>query len=524
MVVGTLRVPFLEWSTVHGVCLLLCTDAMDKNKMESQQRTILNYIKSCQKSSFRHAVYHKVTSLTFIVMCLLALLHLVNRYYLFPFSLTIIIPICIICAIGLGIFVAIMKRISLTKMAGIVDTNRQLKGRVITALELIQDNRNDRLVDLQIRDTAKCVENADAKMIIPNTMPKYLKWLPIPLLIIGLSFAIPRQYELPDLITKYERDAINQTVENLTVASNMIQNTHLQNQITKTINLLQNAKYPSTVNNVLSDLNTEIRKEKSVYPDESAITLAVQATQHFKNMDTNALAEELERLAKQQELPPELLTELNKLYAKLTENMPQSELKHKLDQIQGTTVSSDVLQEIANALKHANRLNQLENMLLEDRKQIALAGIKTDQNSGGLAQSNGAPGQETGNTEVKGSQETNINSDFTPTANGNTPTKNGNTSSNTHADGNIPPSNYNGNALEINAENASATENITRVFTGRVSNDSHEPGYLPFSHVVLAAQQGYANAIENNGIPARYRNKIKAYLTAIANIDEKQTD
>ncbi len=498
---------------------------MDKNKMEIQQRTILNYIKSCQKNTFRHAVYHKAISLIFIAMCLLALLYIVNRYYLFPFSLTVIGPTCIICAIGLGIFVAILKRISLTKMAGIVDAKMQLKGRVITALELIQDNRNDELVDLQIRDTAKSVENVDAKMIIPNTPPKYLKWLPIPLLIIGLSFAIPRQYELPEPITEYERNAINQTIGNLTVAKDLIQNTHLQNQITKTVNLLKNAEYPSTVNNALSDLNTEIRKEKSVYPDESAITLATQATQHFKNMDTNALAEELERLAKQQELSPELLAELDKLYAKLTENMPQGELKHKLDQIQGTTVPSAVLQEVANALKHANKLNQLENMLLDNRKQIALASIKTDQSSGGIANSNAAPGQEVGNTEVKGSQETRTNSDFTPTANSDTSTKNEDTSLNTHTDGNIPPTlNNNGNALEINAENASEVENITRVFTGRVSNDSHELDYLPFSNVVLTAQQDYANAIENDGIPARYRNKIKAYLTAIANIDEKQTD
>lgn len=492
--------------------------------MENPQHTLLNYIKSCQNRALGYTVYQHMTRLLFFALCILGILYVGNRLLLFPFSIMILTLVLIIGALGIGMIYGLMHRKTMSEIADTVDTNMHLKGRIITSLELIQDNQNNEIAHLQMCDSATKIENLDDRKFLQFTTPQFVKWLPIPLLVIGLSFVIPQQYKLPEPISVSERDAINQTIAKLTNESYSLNNNQIKNQITKTINQLKNANYAKTAQESLSELNREVRIQKSEYPDESTLTLAAQATQHFKNMDTTALTDELERLAKQHELSPELLADLQKLFERLSENVPQGELKQKLDQIQGTTVPSDVLQEIVNALKHTNRLNQLENMLIENRKQIALAGIKTDQNKGGLAQSNGAPGQETGNTIVHGSQETGTNSDFTPTANGETSTENENTSLNPPTDGNITPINNGGNALEIDTENVSNSENITRVFTGRVTNDTNEPNYLPFSKVVLAAQQDYANAIEKNRIPARYRNKIKAYLKAIANIDEKQTN
>ncbi len=492
--------------------------------MESQQRSILNYIKSCQNRAFRHTVYQQVIRLLFIAMCLLAMFYIGTRFFILPFSTLILSLFLILGAVGFGFLMGMIQRKTSSEIANSIDTNMRLKGRVITSLESIKNNKTDEIAYLQMCDSTSRIENLGVSEFMRFTPPKFVKWLPIPLLLIGLSFAIPQQYELPEPIAVSERDAINQTIAKLINESHSIKNTHIQNEITKTVNQLKNTNFITNVQESLSELNREIQKQKSEYPDVSAITAAVKTTQHFKNMDTTALAEEFERLAAQKQLTPELLSELQKLFSRLSENDPNSELKQKLDQIQGTTVPSDVLLEIANALKHANRLNQLEDMLVENRKQIALASIKTNHHSGGMAHSDGSHGQETGNTEVQGSQETNTNSDFTPTSNGITSTENENNPLKPLTDGNVPRLNNDGNALEIITENESDSEIITRVFTGRVNNDANEPNYLPFSKVVLATQQDYENAIENNRIPARYRNRIKAYLKAIVNINEKQTD
>ena len=47
------------------------------------------------------------------------------------------------------------------------------------------------------------------------------------------------------------------------------------------------------------------------------------------------------------------------------------------------------------------------------------------------------------------------------------------------------------------------------------------PAYLPFSEVVLNTSRTYAEAVENNRIPVRYRAQIKAYLEAISKENEK---
>ena len=238
-------------------------------------------------------------------------------------------------------------------------------------------------------------------------------------------------------------------------------------------------------------------------------------------MDSTELVEELERLAAQDELSPELRAELNKLFAKLKESIPHGELRKELEQIQSETVSQKKLQEIANALNQANLLNQLEAQFIESRKDIALASIETQRPNGGLANSDGAPGEESGNKETQGSLISGDTTNATPTTNDSISPSDENTTDKPLIGESTPLIQVNGNELQLNSEVFSDNQTITRVFTGNVGKEGIEPEYLPFSDVVLNAQRNYANAIQNNNIPVRYRLQIKVYLGTIAKIDEK---
>ena len=48
-----------------------------------------------------------------------------------------------------------------------------------------------------------------------------------------------------------------------------------------------------------------------------------------------------------------------------------------------------------------------------------------------------------------------------------------------------------------------------------------EPTYMSYREVYLHTQQAYAQAIERDEIPLKYREQVKAYLEAVANLDRK---
>ncbi|MDE0481148.1 MAG: hypothetical protein OXI67_01095 [Candidatus Poribacteria bacterium] len=489
--------------------------------MENPRNVITNCLRTLRDRSRAQKIFQDVTQVAFFAMCFLAAIYVGIRFIQFPFSMLLVTLFTIIGVVVFGICLGIRHLPTLSDIAGYVDEHLELKERASTSLELIQENREDELAQLQIRDTAEGIRNVDSTKVIPYTPPRLLKWALIPLLIIGLSFTVPRQYELPQPPTTVEREAIEKTIGNLSDRLENVQSPIVQEEIRKTVKQLKNVKDVASAQEHLRALNEKVQQKKSEFLAESAIAQATQATKHFKGMDTTTLADELERLAAQAELTPELRDELTKLFEKMAKNVSQGELSRALDQVQGKAVSPDTLQEIVDALQKLNELNQLEAQLTESRKDIALAGIETNQPVGGVANSDGAPGRELGKQETQGTQVTSDPSDITPSDNGTTPSVDENATEKPLSGDAAPSLEIAGNELKINSETASETQSITRVFTGKARNAETEPEYLPFSDVVLSAQREYAQAIENNRIPVRYRSQIKAYLEAIAKIDEK---
>ncbi len=489
--------------------------------MENQRQIIIDQLKTLQNRARNQVMIKYVTICLFIEVCIMAVLYIAVRLIPFPFTILNITISTVGFAVVIGIFLGLRHREKLTKIATFVDDTMQLKERVNTSLEVIQKNQEGEIVDLQIGDSAEAIANCDPKKIIPYVMPPILKWLSIPIVVIALSFAIPRQYDLPTPLTAAEQNAIAMTIANLTEQSVDVSDSKIKEEISNTIEKLKKVTDANAAHQHLHTLNSEVRKHKSEHPDETAIAEATQTTQHFKDMDTTALADELNSLSEEPGLTPELQEQLTKLFAKLAENIPQGKVRQTLEQIQGQTVSPDTLQEIADVLHQANQLKLLEEQLIDSRKDIALAGIDTDQSSREIASSSSAPGQESGNIETQGTQVENSTSDFTSTTNDVVSRTTDETTS-TPLTGNETPSiQISRNKLTLKPEASTETQSITRVFSGNTANQETEPDYIPFSDVLLAAQREYALAIENNRIPVRYRSQIKAYLEAIAKANEK---
>ena len=346
---------------------------------------------------------------------------------------------------------------------------------------------------------------------------------PIPLLLIGSSFAISPFYEIPQPLTGLQQQALDRAIQNL--EEKQVENSILQHQISDTLEDLKASQDLDTAQGHLSQLKKEVRKQQS---EQTAITEATEASQNFRGMDADQLAEELKNIAEQVEIPPELQADLMNLFERLAENLPKGSLSDSLHQMQGKVVTPETLQDIVAALEKLEKsmdIAQLEAQLTASQKELALATIDIESSSGGIANSDGAPGQDAGSSEVQGTREDTSNSD--PQTESQTAAS-GETRSETESRDSTPPLvgedtpdlRVDGNPLTLTAGDAGSAEGFSRVFVGEVSDDA--PAYLPFTDVVLNATRTYADAVENNRIPVRYQTQIKSYLEAISTKDEKE--
>ena len=483
---------------------------------------IKNCLTDIRGRMYRQVLLEKIVDAFFYGLVLLAILFMLNRVILLPMQMLNISWIVITVAAIVGICFSINHRKDLLSVARVVDERMGLRERLGTAFGLMQTDSQGEFTQLQIRDAAETVTTLEIAKVSPYRVPTFLKLFPIPLLLIGLSFPVPRFYELPQPLTDIQQAVLDKAIQSLD--EKQIKDSRLQKQIADTINQLKTVKDLDTAQKHLSDLKKDVREQQST---QNAITEATEATQNFRGMDANQLAAELKTVAEQTEIPPELQAELTRLFERLAQGVPKGALGDSLNQVQGQPVTPETLQDIIAALEEIEKstdLTQLEAQLTANQKELALATIEMESSGGGIANSDGAPGQDTGGDEVQGTREDTSNSDL----------QSGSQTSDTDKIGNetggedptspltgeaTPILQTNGEALTLTTEISGSAEGFSEVFTGKISDDA--PAYLPFSEVVLNTSRAYAEAVENNRMPVRYRAQIRAYLEAISKENEK---
>ena len=66
-----------------------------------------------------------------------------------------------------------------------------MKERLGTALEAMDRRNAGDFATLQIRDAARAAQGISPTTVVSYTVPRIVKWLPIPILLVGLSFFLP---------------------------------------------------------------------------------------------------------------------------------------------------------------------------------------------------------------------------------------------------------------------------------------------------------------------------------------------
>lgn len=496
----------------------------ERNPAEAvDAQSIQNCLINIRGRMYRQACLQTITSTLFCGLVLLVLLFFLNRVIPLPMRMLSVSGIIIFTAVVVGICLSIKHRKDLDFIARAVDEKMGLSERLSTAFGLMQTNPENKFAQLQIRDAAAAATTLDSKKISPYRVPKFLKLFPIPLLLIGLSFTVSPFYEVPQPLTNLQQQALGSIIQNLEGGS--VEHSDLRSQITDTVKALKAASDLNTAQKQLSDLKKEVRKRQS---EQTAIADATEASQSFRGMDANQLAGALKNLTEQAEIPSELQAELTELFERLAEDLPKGALGDSLNQTQGKGVTPETLQDIIAALEKMEKssdLAELEERLATSQKELALATLETTSAEGGIANTEGGPGQDAGSSEVQGTREGPSNSD--PDSESQTAESVRMQSETDEPDATVPLTGEETPALQVNGEQLTLTagasghtEDASRVFTGEVTNDV--PAYLPIADVVLNASRAYAEAVENNRIPVRYQTQIKSYLEAISKKNEKK--
>ena len=484
---------------------------------------IKNRLTDIRNRMYRQTLFEATTLTVFCGLILIGILFLLNRVILLPVPVSKISWVVMSIAMIVGVCLSLKYRKDLNFVARVVDEKMGLSERLSTALGLMQHDPQSEFAQLQIQDAAETATTLDIAKISPYRPPKFLKLFPIPVLLIGLSFAVSPFYEVPQPLTDAQRQALDGAIQNL--EGGHVGNSALKRQITNTVKELRAASDLNTAQKHLSNLKKEIRKQQSM---QTALTEATEASQSFRGMEANQLATELQHLTEQVEIPPELQAELMELFERLAKGLPKGALNDSLNQIQGKAVTPETLEDIIAALEEMEKstdLAQLEAQLTASQKELALATLETESRGGGVANSDGAPGQDAGTSEVQGTRENALNPDPSPESQ--TAQSSGVKSETDDANSTAPLMGEEAPVLQGNGEQLTLAtgasgnaEGFSRVFTGEVTDDA--PAYLPFADVVLNASRAYAEAVENNRIPVRYQTQIKSYLEAVSIRNEKE--
>ena len=481
-----------------------------RNAIQNQPEQIIeNKLSAIQRRMRIEGVLQNLATFNLWGLLITGILLVAGRFFplSIPIGFAIALPIIVASAIAVG--VSLLRKIDPFEVAHLADQHLNLKERLGTALEAMDQRNAGDFAILQICDAARAAQEILPATVVSYTIPRTLKWLPIPMLLVGFSFFIPRMYEIPPPPNSSEQAAIHDAAARLEGAVNSLDSAELSKQVEETAKELRNKRTGvQAAQEKLSELREEVQAQKNQLAknelDQAAkiISKLSENSNLLSGANTAGIASELEKLADQMDglteaQRAELDALLRQLAERLGDNPAAKNLVDQLNEIETAGVSPEMLAKIARSLleidRQAKDIAQLEDILEEiktSRKNIGLAGIEMARKTGGVAGSDGGPGEESGTGEARGTQVEAVPLETQPTE-----------------------------ALQLRGV-TSDSEEFATASTQETPNGEEEPTYMQHRKTYLNAKQAYAEAVERDTIPVRYRQRVKDYLDAIANAGE----
>ena len=203
-----------------------------RNTTQNQPEQIIqNKLSAIQRRMRIDSVFQNLAIFNLWGILIVGVLLVGNRFFPLPIPIGFAAFLPIVAASVIAVSLSLIQKIDPFAVAHLVDQRLNLKERLGTALEAIHRRGVNDFAILQIRDTAQAVQGLVPATAFSYTVPATLKWLPIPILLVGFSFFIPRMYEVPAPPTASEHAAIHDAAAKLEQAVSGFDGTELSKKV-----------------------------------------------------------------------------------------------------------------------------------------------------------------------------------------------------------------------------------------------------------------------------------------------------
>ena len=235
-----------------------------RNAIQNQPEQIIqNKLSAIQRRMRIESVFQNLATFNLWGVLIAGILLVASRFFplAIPIGLAIALPIAIASAIAVGL--SLIRKIDPFAVAHFVDQRLSLKERLGTALEAMDRRGTGDFAILQIRDAAQASQEIVPAAAFSYTVPSILKWFPVPMLLVGLSFFIPRMYEVPPPPNPSEHAAIHDAAARLEQAVSSLNNAELSKKVEETVKDLRNNTSVQTAQKKLSRLREDVETQRS---------------------------------------------------------------------------------------------------------------------------------------------------------------------------------------------------------------------------------------------------------------------
>jgi len=358
-----------------------------------------------------------------------------------------------------------------------LDAELGLKARVRTAWESEASGDPNPLVEAQIRDAIGRLSLRATRDWIPRLLPRRAWGIPVVVVLAVATLLLPSRGEAEPQLSNQQRQAVTRAAEALGADEA----------------LAERLREAATVDEALAALaDVEARVEAH---EESRRALGATREALRNIADGPSPADALRDVAATSY--PELQDQLRALRAKLARNATTAGLAQALEEVGTRDVTETTLRKIVEELRKLEDAAGTEPLasldeIREQKRAVALAAIDA-QEGGTNARTDGVAGTETGQMTAQGSRLEDV------------------AAAREAADA----------MLLESMESSSLRE--SRVQTRRRDENglALEAELMPFREAVANARAGVAYAVQNNELPAAYRDRIRRYFDALQEIAEE---
>ena len=335
-----------------------------------------------------HAISQSISTSMILGAGIAVILVVIGKFVAIPVPIAFAVGGVLFAGLIAGAIRGILARVSVLEAAAAADMRLDLKERLSSALELLEEENRREMAELQLGDAADYARSLDPRVVCPRMFPMTARILPAALLILVISMYVLSPYGQAAQIPEGVRQAIEQAGIEMESAVGEMDKDALSSGV---------AKLASEIEDTGRKLQDKPLTKREALRELSNLAQKAEALKMMGEM-----AEKLKG-----DMTPEKKRALSELLKKLADSLKDipemAELSKEVLEAQQANLSADSLKKLAAALEQmgieAADMKALEKMLeqlIREKRDVGQSMARAPKDIGENEPTNLKPEEESG--------------------------------------------------------------------------------------------------------------------------------